>query len=364
MTMVPVASGAGARVPSQRSLKVDVVVPCYNYARFLRACVASVLNQRGVDVRVLVIDDTSSDDTPEVVAGLAAGDARVHSRRHTVNAGHIATYNEGLLDWADGDLTVLLSADDVLAPGALARAAAVFTAHPGVGMVYGRSVYHTGDSRLPRTVSLPLGTSVWSGHDWIAGRCRAGRNVISSPEVVVRTSVQHSVGGYRSDLPHAGDLEMWLRIAAVSDIGYVRGRPAAYYRVHSDSMFRTQFADVLADLVQRQAVFERFFVEHPQVRSAPTLLAAARRAIARDALWRACRLYDRDLVDGSLADDLLAFALDCAPEADRLPEYRALQRRRFLGPAVCSRTQLFLAPHAIKQGRNWVDRQVWKLRGV
>jgi len=43
---------------------VDVVIPCYNYARFLSRCVDSVLQQQGVDVRVLIIDDASSDDTP------------------------------------------------------------------------------------------------------------------------------------------------------------------------------------------------------------------------------------------------------------------------------------------------------------
>src|SRR4051794_4607901 len=117
--------------------RVDVVIPCYNYGRFLRDCVASVLGQAGVDVRVLVIDDCSKDDTPAVGAVLAAADARVEFRRHAVNRGHIATYNEGLLEWAAGDYALLLSADDLLIPGALARAAALMDAHPEVGMTYG-----------------------------------------------------------------------------------------------------------------------------------------------------------------------------------------------------------------------------------
>ena len=51
---------------------VDVIVPCYNYGRFLRECVESVLDQDGVDVRVLIIDDASADDTPDVGRALAA----------------------------------------------------------------------------------------------------------------------------------------------------------------------------------------------------------------------------------------------------------------------------------------------------
>ena len=96
---------------------VSVIIPCYNYASFLPACLESVLSQ-GVDVAVLIIDDCSTDDTPTVGAALAA-DPRVTFRRHEQNIRHIATYNEGL-DWANGDFTVLLSADDLLTPGALA----------------------------------------------------------------------------------------------------------------------------------------------------------------------------------------------------------------------------------------------------
>src|SRR4051794_40019596 len=98
--------------------QVDVVIPCYKYAHFLPGCVGSVLAQDGVDVRVLVIDDCSPDDTAEVAAGLRAADPRVEFRRHAVNRGHIATYNEGLLEWAAGDYVLLLSADDMLTPGA------------------------------------------------------------------------------------------------------------------------------------------------------------------------------------------------------------------------------------------------------
>ncbi|QFZ18014.1 glycosyltransferase family 2 protein [Saccharothrix syringae] len=345
--------------PSARPT-VDVVIPCYNYARFLRACVRSVLDQPGVDVRVLIIDDASGDDTPEVVAELTR-DPRVEGRRHEVNAGHIATYNEGLLEWAKADYTVLLSADDLLAPGWLARAAGVFEANPGVGMVYGRVVYYRDREALPKVVAPPAGRTVWSGVDWIEARCRTGQNVLSSPEAVVRTSVQQRVGGYRPDLPHAGDLEMWMRIAAVSDVGYVRGEPAAYYRVHQQSMMRTRFSSLFADLEQRQAVFDLFFREHPDL--PPRLRELANRSIARDALWRAVRAYDRDQLAEIPVDELEDFARRVYPATARLPEHRALRRRRALGPKVCSRTQVFVGSHLVKRGRGLVGKQIWKWRG-
>lgn len=358
--------GSPATAPLAKSSglpKVDVVIPCYNYAHFLPRCVESVLSQPGVDVRVLVIDDHSPDNTPEVVKALKA-DPRVDGRRHEVNKGHIATYNEGLLDWARGDYTVLLSSDDLLAPGALARAAAVFERHPGVGMVYGRGVYYSDHDKLPRTLSLPLGTTHWAGQEWIEGRCRSGHNVISSPEVVVRTSVQQRVGGYRPDLPHAGDLEMWMRIAAVSDIAYLRGKPSAYYRVHEESMLRTLFSAVLTDLEQRRHVFDHFFGEHPNLEGLPRLKALSHRALAKEALWEVCRAYDRDRLDELPTGELVDFALETYGQARSLPEFAALTRRRRLGPEICSRTQIFAGTQVVKKARNWLWWQSWKLRGV
>src|SRR5271166_3335342 len=112
--------------------RVDIVVPCYNYGRYLRACVRSVLTQEGVDVRVLILDDCSLDNTEEVGRQLAMEDPRVEFRRHAANRGHIATYNEGLLEWASGDYCLLLSADDMLTPGALSRATKLMDEHEEV----------------------------------------------------------------------------------------------------------------------------------------------------------------------------------------------------------------------------------------
>ena len=79
---------------------------------------------------MLIIDDASPDDSAAVAARLAAADQRIEVRVHELNRGHIATYNEGLLEWAEGDYCVLISADDLLTPGSLARATAVLEAHP------------------------------------------------------------------------------------------------------------------------------------------------------------------------------------------------------------------------------------------
>ncbi|KCZ58328.1 glycosyltransferase family 2 protein [Hyphomonas chukchiensis] len=141
---------------------VDVVIPCYNYAHYLEGCVASILSQRDVDVRILIIDDCSPDNTEEVGRRLAAEDHRVHYSKNPQNLRLIATANRGILDWAESRYTLLISADDALTPGALARAVEILDQHPEAGMLYGMAVMmgsegpppHAADIRSPEHVIM------------------------------------------------------------------------------------------------------------------------------------------------------------------------------------------------------------------
>jgi glycosyltransferase involved in cell wall biosynthesis len=75
---------------------VTVVIPCYNYGHYLPTALSSVLDQPGVDVEAIVIDDASPDGSGAIVRQLAAADERIRPIVHERNRGHIATYNEGL----------------------------------------------------------------------------------------------------------------------------------------------------------------------------------------------------------------------------------------------------------------------------
>jgi hypothetical protein len=235
-----------------RAPLVEVVVPCYNYGRFLTACVGSVVTQSDVQVKVTIVDDCSTDDSAQIAERLVEADRRVRLIRHTTNAGHIATYNDGLAR-VDSDYVVLLSADDLLARGALARASALLEARPSVGLAYGRSRNFRDDPPSDRPSRVTW--SLWDGQDWVLAQFRRGLNAISSPETVVRTTVQHQVGYYDPKQPHAGDLDMWLRIASVSDVGHVNGPDHAFRRVHDAAMSQNHWATVLGDLGQRVVAY-------------------------------------------------------------------------------------------------------------
>jgi hypothetical protein len=210
------------------------------------------------------------------------------------------------------------------------------------------------------------GTDVHRGADWVRRRCRTAHNCISSPEVVVRTSVQRAVGGYDPACFHASDLNMWLRIAAVSDVAYVRGAPQAIYRIHPGSMLRSQDA-VMGDLHERKAAFDSFFATEPPLADAAELQAMVSRALARQALWQASRAYDRDLVDGPDAlpvDELVAFAVGMCPDVRRLREWHGLRLRRALGAGRSIWFPPFAASGAAHRLRSHAGRVRWRLKGV
>ena len=346
---------------------VSVIVPSYNYGHLLAGCVESVLAQEGVGVRVLIIDDCSPDDTELVARALAERDPRVEFRRHETNQGLIATANEGLA-WADGDHVVLLSADDLLLPGALQRAAMTMERHPNVGMVYGPTVFAHPDRPLPSGSTRWRGTDVHAGADWIRMRCRSGYNPISSPEVVVRNSAQRAAGPYDPRCAHASDLNMWLRIAAVADVAYLRGAVQAVYRVHPDSMLRSSQTGPLDDLRERRKAFDAFFeTSGARLDDVDELRPLAGRTLARQALWRASRTVDRGLSDGRDAlapGEGMAFALAVCPDARRLREWHGLHLRRRLGAGRSGWFPPFLVTGAAHRLRSHGRRRRRVRRGL
>lgn len=345
---------------------VSVVIPCYKYGHFLADCVSSVLDEQGdLDVRVLIIDDASPDDSAEAARTLAASDPRIEVRVHERNQGHIATYNEGLLEWADGDYLVLLSADDRLVPGALVRAAAVLDAHPEAGFCYGRPLRFQHGGPLPRARTEGTGSAVYPGLWWLERRFREGTGCITSPEVMVRADLQRKVGGYDPELPHAGDIEMWMRLASHADVGHVRGADQAYYRVHGGNMSTTDFGGQLDDLRQRRIAFESVLAKCGDRLPEPERLAdLVHTRLARFALRRAYRAYDRGRTDVVPVDELVAFAAECLPGFEALPEYRALRLRRRVGAKTMPYLQPLVLSAVAERGREWLWWQSWKRRGI
>ena len=317
---------------------IDLIVPCYNYGRFLGQCVDSILLQADVDLKVLIIDDASSDDTPEVATALVARDSRVQYRRHDVNRGNIATYNEGL-DWASADYMLLISADDMLFPGALKRAARLMDAHPEVGLVFGRVVTYLSGEPLPKPGPDlgETGQKVLTGLEWLVDVCKAQGDPITTPDAIVRTAMQKEVGGYRDDLPHSGDIEMFIRFALRGSIG-ILDADQAIYRKHGANMHLGRDWHAMNLAKDRMNAFREAFAKFGHgTKEEKRLEQIAYDCIVQAILWRECQSFDKNHLEVPISE-VLDFAVRTSPHALALREYWALRSRQICGsrlwPAV------------------------------
>ena len=166
---------------------VDVIIPNYQYGHYLRQCVESVLGQGVERLRILIIDNASTDDSVEVAKALSAFDSRIQVQVHPVNLGFHASVNEGL-DWAESDYVLVLCSDDLLPPGTLKRALNVLEDNPAVAFAYGRYIQLHGSA----VADMPANTAdaMWqiqSGSAFIAQSCGG---LVRTMAPLVRTAMQ------------------------------------------------------------------------------------------------------------------------------------------------------------------------------
>ncbi len=231
--------------------RVSVVVTCYNYGRFLRQAVASALAQTSGELEVIIVDDGSTDDTPNIASTLA-GEPRVRYVRQA-NAGQAAAKNRGIAE-ARGELVAFLDADDAWAPEKLARQLPLLD-NPAVGVVYS-------DRQRMNEEGRPAFTPRFHGH----GSPRRGRitrhllfdNFIPFSSSVARRQALLQAGGFKEDLAMAIDWDLWLRVSLDWEFDYVAA-PLLHYRAgHADQMSRK--LDIRHACCDR--IFETFVRDH------------------------------------------------------------------------------------------------------
>ena len=213
--------------PALVSPEWSIVVPSYNCAPYLPAALSSVLAQRPARIAQFeVVDDRSTDDTAFVLKDFADDGVRVHVNAE--NQGPIGNFNT-CLRRATGELVHLLHADDEVLPGFYARMEAAF-GHDGVVAAVCRAEYIDKHGTPLETTRVEQESGVWR-------RARAVLTVsnrVRPAAIVVRRGAYEALGGFRTDLPHAADWEMWTRLAYHGDIWF-ENAVLARHRVHSAS---------------------------------------------------------------------------------------------------------------------------------
>lgn len=298
---------------------VDVVVPCYNYGRYLRDCVDSILSQGLEDVRILIIDNASTDDSAAVALQLAKENAAIEVIVHDNNLGPQASYNEGI-DWAQAKYMLILDADDLLAPNCLQHAVAILEEQPEVVFTHGeelRLAFPAGVIPKPDQSQRGPEWHIASGMDVIDCLSRFPVNHVDAPTVVRRTSAQKKAGYYRAELPYTDDLELWLRLAMLGDVAETT-RVQAVRRLH-DARASVEYQSAQEmDFVERKAAFDSFFSkEGRHLPQASLLQSLTHRRLAHHAYWSAISHFLRGYP--ATAWNLLMFASKHDPSVVLVP---------------------------------------------
>lgn len=291
---------------------IDVAIPCYQYGRFLRQCVRSVLTQGVERLRVHVIDNASTDDSVAVAQELAREDKRVTFTTHARNMGPNVSYNEAV-DWASSDYFLLLDADDLLAPGCLKRAVSILDEHPDVVFACGveATLSSTGVQEIPphQTFDLESDWRILGGADFISQLCDHPINWVGAPTVVRRTSIQKKVGHYRASLPYTDDLEMWLRLAIHGSVA-ITPEVQAIRRQHEARHGSTYERSYVRDFIEREAAFTSFFANEGSLQlESDKLLMLSQRRLAEHAYWVAAGKIARARPREGM--ELISYALKC-----------------------------------------------------
>jgi glycosyltransferase involved in cell wall biosynthesis len=199
------------------SVKISVVIPAYNAARFLPRCLKSVFAQTLKPDEVIVVDDGSTDNTAGFAAALGA---RVISRR---NGGPSAAKNTGIQS-ASSEWIALLDADDMWVPDKLERQAACV--RPETVLVYtGRRIF---DDNSVREGQPAIDANS-------ARKMLRYANPIPNSSVLVSREAVTQAGGFREDLHYGEDWEMWFRLQRLGQFEVVAD-PLTDYYVYPNSL--------------------------------------------------------------------------------------------------------------------------------
>jgi hypothetical protein len=206
---------------------VSVIIPSYNMARFLPQAVESALAQTYPNFEIQIIDDGSTDETPQVVRQWD-GHARVRVHRQR-NGGLSAARNAGIAH-TTGPLIALLDADDTWSANKLALQVPLFRANPQVGVVYSGYERMTEDARRVPTPPTPM------HRGWVSGALLL-ENFVPAASAVVRRECFERHGGFDVALRTGEDYEMWLRLSPHYQFDFV-AEPAIGYRIWGGQMSR------------------------------------------------------------------------------------------------------------------------------
>lgn len=203
---------------------VTVVVTCYNYAQYLERCVDSVLAQTYPACEVVIVDDGSTDASPQIADAIAEKHPDAVRVVHQANSGQPAISRNAGIKAARGELILPLDADDWIAPTMVEACAAALQAAEA-DVAYTDSVYchELGQIRM------------YFGGEFSVKALRE-QNQLNCCSMF-RKKVWDVVGGYRTNVRGYEDWDFWLAAAAAGFRGTRVAQPLFFYRAKQTGVF-------------------------------------------------------------------------------------------------------------------------------
>ena len=209
--------------------QVSVIIPTYNYAKYVGEAIDSALSQTYPDIEVIVVDDGSSDGSRDVIDGYGDRLKKIYFQQ---NQGVSAARNAGVAI-SDGELVAFLDADDVWLPEKTAKQVVRFATDRSLGLV------HVGVEDIDAEGNV-IGTKMDGLEGEVADEMLMfERSVIlgGGSGIMIPRAVFDDVGGFDTKLSTSADWDMFYRIANRYKVGFV-AEPLLRYRYHGSNMHR------------------------------------------------------------------------------------------------------------------------------
>ncbi len=227
---------------------VSVIMPVYNSARFLRPALDSVLAQTHRDFEFVIIDDGSTDNSPEIMAEAAARDSRIRIIRQD-NQGGAAARNRALKE-CHAEWVASVDADDMMLPERLARQIAFIGRYPEVKVFASRAYYIDERDRILGKTKLEPFATPEQFHSYLA---KGGILGLNHPSVMFHLPTIQAVGGYRVQFPLSQDLDLWNRVAEAGHLVLLQDELLTKYRIHGASEVASKAYAMMLDFEYMKA---------------------------------------------------------------------------------------------------------------
>lgn len=199
---------------------VSVIMPTYNRSELMAQSAQMVLAQTVHNLELIISDDQSTDDTPYVAQALAQSDARVLYHRPAVKGGINTVINEGI-GLSRGKYIQICHDHDIYMPMLSEKMADVMERHSSVVFVHpGRQGCDHEGNPLPHAYFVMNYPEVTDGRAWRRLMLRRLASPVTALSMIRRSGLEQ-VRLFDPEFGACSDIDMWMRLCAVGDVGYV-----------------------------------------------------------------------------------------------------------------------------------------------